>query len=273
MTMKREPIVAGQFYPADPGILEREVRGYLSQADVSETAEGRTLLAMVPHAGYMFSGGVCGRTLGEARLPRTIVLLGPNHTGLGERMAVWGQGQWELPGGGVPIAESLAQSMVAKVPGCTFDPLAHKREHSLEVVLPFLRCLHPEIQVVPVAVSEPSPESLVSAGRVLGELLAAWEEPVSLVVSSDMSHYVSEKRAHELDRMAIDALRSLEPGLLYETVRRERITMCGVLPMTMGLAAVTTMGAKSARLVSYATSAEVTQDVEQVVGYAGILMD
>jgi hypothetical protein len=271
--MNRKPVVAGQFYPGDPALLDAEVQNFLSKTTPAQPGAGRTLLAMVPHAGYMFSGEVCGRTLRQAVLPGTVVLLGPNHTGLGERIAVWSEGTWEIPGAAVPVNEELGRALLEHVPGCTFDPLAHKREHSLEVVLPFLRHLNPATRIVPVAVSEPSPETLVAAGLALGKLLSSWDEPVSMIVSSDMSHYVSQKRAHELDHKAVDAVLTLEPGLLYQTVRQERITMCGVLPMTLALSAAVAMGASSGRLTCYATSADVTGDLEQVVGYAGILVE
>ena len=92
----REPVVAGQFYPGDARQLEAMVREFLARG---EPGAGRTLLAMAPHAGYVFSGAVAGRTLGSARLPRRILLLGPNHTGMGARLAVWPDGAWRFPGG------------------------------------------------------------------------------------------------------------------------------------------------------------------------------
>lgn len=270
--MIRQPVVAGQFYPGDPQMLAAEVETYLGRAATPE-GELRTLVAMVPHAGYVFSGGVCGMTLGEARLPRTVVLLGPNHTGLGQRLALWTEGAWAIPGGSLEVDEALAAAMLEKVPGLRADTLAHQREHSLEVLLPFLRARNPQTRIVPLAVSESSPDVLLEAGNALGGLLAEWKEPVSLVVSSDMSHYVSEQRARELDELAVRAALSLNPVALYETVRSRRITMCGVLPMTLALAAAGVLGASSARLVAYATSGDVTRDFTQVVGYAGLIVE
>ncbi|MGE4291869.1 MAG: AmmeMemoRadiSam system protein B [Desulfovibrio sp.] len=271
--MNRQPIVAGQFYPGDPAALYAEVERYLAQADAPAHETRRSLLAMVPHAGYVFSGGVCGKTLGQARLPRTLVLLGPNHTGLGERLAVWPDGHWLLPGARLEVDGELAAALLEQGTGLRADTLAHVREHSLEVVLPFLHRLNPETRIVPIVVADPSPDVLLRAGKALGRALADWPEPVSLVVSSDMSHYVSDARARELDGQAVDAALSLDPLKLYETVRARRISMCGVLPMTLGLAAARELGATEARLAAYATSGEASRDFEQVVGYAGVLVD
>jgi AmmeMemoRadiSam system protein B len=271
--MDRQPVVAGQFYPGEPAALNTEVERYLAQAAPPSSEGRRTLLAMVPHAGYVFSGGVCGKTLGKARLSRTLVLLGPNHTGLGERLAVWPEGAWSIPGGNLDVDDALASAVLERVPGMRSDEQAHSREHSLEVVLPFLRALNPETRIVPIAVADPSPDVLLRAGAELGRLLSGWEQPVSLVVSSDMSHYVSDIRARELDEQALAAALKLDAVGLYETVRGQRISMCGVLPMTLALAAAKEMGAASARLVAYTTSGEVTRDFEQVVGYAGLLVD
>lgn len=271
--MIRQPVVAGQFYPGNPTSLYAEVERYLEQAAPPPQEQQRTLLAMVPHAGYVFSGCVCGKTLGQARFPQTLVMLGPNHTGLGERLAVWPEGDWAIPGGSVGVDKDLTAAVLERVPGCKADTLAHIREHSLEVVLPFLHAASPETRIVAVAVAETSFDALTRAGKALGQLLAEWSSPVSLVVSSDMSHYVTDLRARELDECAVSAALTLNPQELYDTVRSKRISMCGMLPMTLGLAAAAELGANKARLVAYATSGEVSRDFDQVVGYAGILVD
>jgi hypothetical protein len=267
--MNRPAVVAGQFYPGTAAELDHAV----DQCLVAESREKRpTVLAMVPHAGYVFSGPVCGRTLAEADLHSTIVLLGPNHTGLGASLSLWPDGAWELPGAEVPVDDGLADILLREIPQLTADRDAHVREHSLEVVLPFLRRLQPKVCVVPIAVAEPDPAVLQSVGTALGRTLADHESPVSMVVSSDMSHYVSHEQARELDAMALEPVLHLDPGGLYSAVREHHISMCGVLPMTLALHAAREMGATKARLAAYATSGEASGDYEQVVGYAGVLV-
>ena len=108
----RQPAVAGQFYTNDPDALREEVLGYLSQAQPKNAAH--TILAMAPHAGYYYSGIIAGVTLGQANLAPTILMLGPNHTGLGKPFAVWPDGRWLYPGGALAVDEELASLLCEK---------------------------------------------------------------------------------------------------------------------------------------------------------------
>jgi MEMO1 family protein len=268
--MDRHPIVAGRFYDAQPERLHAEVDGCLAQAEGQQ--EERTLLAMVPHAGYVFSGAVCGKTLGKARLAPTVLLLGPNHTGRGERFALWPDGVWNIPGGALSVNAGLAEALLQADPAIKADTSAHMGEHSIEVVLPFLHRLNPETTIVPICISAPTLESLERVGTAIGRVLKDFGKSVSIVVSTDMSHYISSADARKMDGMALEPIMTLDPGALYDIVRSRHISMCGVLPMTTGLFAAKTVGATHAELVDYATSGEVSGDFEQVVGYAGVLV-
>ena len=268
----RPAVVAGQFYPGDPAQLAAAVRALLRQPQTPEEPARGALLAMAPHAGYVYSGAVAGQTLAGARLPRTVLLLGPNHTGRGAPLAVWDQGAWETPLGLVSVNKDLAQRLLADEPRLTADADAHLGEHSLEVELPFLQVLNPNVSVVPIAVAEPGLDVLLEVGSTIGRTLSGWPENVSIVVSSDMSHYVSHEEASRLDSVALERVLALDPDGLYNAVRGLGISMCGVLPMTVGLAAAQEMGAAKADLVAYATSGQVSGDYTQVVGYAGVLV-
>lgn len=268
--MDRMPIVAGQFYTSDPKALAAEVGRYL-EAGGERRAEP-TLLAMAPHAGYVFSGAVAGKTLGLANLAGTVILLGPNHTGMGSRYAVWNMGAWIVPGGAVAVDEELAEALIRNDPRLTPDRTAHQSEHSLEVLLPFLRELNPEVRIVPMSVGGGGPEELQDVGRKMAEVVAKSGKPVSIVVSSDMSHYIPHDEAKARDSLALQAVQALDPAGLYEVVRARNITMCGVLPMVVGLSAAKALGATRAEVVAYATSGEVNRDMGRVVGYAGVLV-
>jgi len=271
--MDRQPVVAGQFYPGLARALDSEVRGYLAAAKPPEGDDRPTLLAMAPHAGYMYSGEVAGQTLGQARLARSILLLGPNHTGQGRPLAVWPGGRWHTPLGAAQVDEALAASFLAADQHLTPDHAAHLQEHSLEVVVPFLQAKAPGFSMVPVVVAERNLETLLAVARNLAVAIRAANRPVSVVVSSDMSHYVTHEQAKERDALAVQAMLDLDPPGLYEVVRRFGISMCGVLPMTLGLALAKELGATRARLAAYATSGQASGDYRRVVGYAGILVD
>nr|WP_235695915.1 AmmeMemoRadiSam system protein B [Alkalidesulfovibrio alkalitolerans] len=268
--MDRTPIVAGQFYPGQSNDLERMIVACATGAGEADMAPA--LLTMVPHAGYVYSGQVCGRTLAQANLPDLLVLLGPSHTGRGAPLAVWPDGVWELPGGGLPVDTPLAAHLAQMVPGFSADTAAHLGEHSLEVVLPFLRHFNNATRIVPVAVAARDKDALIQAGKGLAKTLAAWPERAAIVVSSDMSHYLPEDKAKERDALALENVLAIDPVGLYDTVIGHGISMCGVLPMTLGLAAVEELGATSARIAAYATSGDATGDHTSVVGYAGVII-
>lgn len=266
----RQPAVAGQFYTTDPEALRAEVLGYLSQAQPKNTTH--TILAMAPHAGYYYSGIIAGVTLGQAKLAETVLLLGPNHTGLGKPFAVWPDGRWLYPGGSLSIDAELAGLLCATEPLLTPDTLAHQREHSLELMVPFLAALNPDTRIVPVCVSHPSLDTLLGVGKAVGRALRDLGRPVSIVVSSDMSHFVHHELAKQQDSQALDPALHLDPVRFFETVRGGNISMCGVLPMTMGIAAARELGASETEITAYATSGQINGEMNRVVGYAGMLV-
>ncbi len=268
--MNRRPVVAGQFYPGDAADLSTVVSGLLAKA--GPRAAEPAILAMVPHAGYVYSGEVCGKTLGRADLAETILLLGPNHTGRGERLAVWPAGAWEVPGCALPIDRALTEALLDADPAFQPDMNAHLGEHSLEVLLPFLCALDENTRIAAVTVREGSPKALAAAGVAAAEAVRSLGRPVSIVVSSDMSHYLPHEEARRMDAMALEKIAALDPEGLYAVVRERNISMCGVLPMTLGLHAARELGAASAELIAYATSGEASGDYARVVGYAGAVV-
>jgi AmmeMemoRadiSam system protein B len=181
-------------------------------------------------------------------------------------------GEWEIPTGTLPVDEKISHRIAMNVPVVTKDSHAHLFEHSLEVQLPFILYISDNVKIVPIVILS----ATVDECRMLGEGIAnAVREagyPVVVVASTDMSHYVNDDLAKQLDQKAIDRIVSLDPEGLCEVVARERISMCGYLPVTAMLFAVKALGAQSARLVRYATSAEVSGDYDHVVGYAGIVL-
>ncbi len=267
--MNRRPVVAGQFYPGGKEELLGQVRQYLSRGE----AEGKGYpLAMVPHAGYVFSGPIAGKTLARARPAPKVVLLGPNHTGQGQPFSVWASGQWELPGFSVEVEENLAGRILAAHSEMREDHKAHLYEHSLEVVLPFLYALNEETRVVPVSVAETDLDRLIEVGQALSGVISDEQEPVSVVVSSDMSHFIPAQTARQKDEMALQSVYAVDPEGLYQTVRKNSISMCGVLPMTVGLALARKLGCSRGELVEYANSGDFIGDYSQVVGYAGVVI-
>lgn len=266
--MTRRPAVAGQFYPGDPAGLRAFLEGAVPRAGDPAAALG----VVAPHAGYVYSGGVAGKVFGRVRVPDACVLLGPNHTGLGTRASIVSRGEWQTPLGTVPIHGPLADALRGSCPLLEEDPLAHAHEHSLEVEVPFLQYRNPAVRIVPIAFQLTSRAEVQEAGEGIAAALAGWPEPVLLVASSDMTHYESHRSAREKDAKAVDRVLALDPAGLLDTVKRDRISMCGVIPTAVLLVAARRLGATRGELVAYATSGEVSGDFERVVGYAGMMI-
>jgi AmmeMemoRadiSam system protein B len=273
LTVVRQPAVAGRFYPANAQHLRAEVETYTT-APASAAAESETKIramgCVVPHAGYMYSGHVAGAVYRCLELARCFVILCPNHTGMGEPLAIMSAGAWHTPLGDAPIAENLAKELKSRLPLLSEDAEAHQSEHALEVQLPFLQVLAPGFKFVPITVGTGNFEVLSALGKVIGAAAAEAGEPVLVIASSDMNHYESDKVTRVKDRRAIDQMLALDPRGLYDIVHQADISMCGYGPAVVMLTAARKLGATRAELIRYATSGDVSGDHDMVVGYAGI---
>ncbi len=271
----RKAFVAGQFYPADPTRLTGAVSEYLQGgAALAETGSRaqRALAIMAPHAGYVYSGAVAGTAYSAVKIPDTVVLIGPNHTGLGDRAALPTAEAWQSPLGRIDINRPLAELIEASHRLFTFDDMAHANEHSLEVQLPFIQFINPKAAIVPITVSTCDIDECRELGTGLARAIKAYGKDVLIVISSDMNHYESDRVTREKDQMAIAQCLRLDSTALLEVCGKRAVTMCGAVPMAIGMIAAKELGAKSSILTGYATSGEVSHDTEQVVGYAGVMI-
>lgn len=267
MTPVREAAVAGQFYPGTRPGLEHAVKEMIGPGP-----RQKALGVMVPHAGYMYSGGVAGEVYGAVEMPRSFVIIGPNHSGLGPMASIMSSGVWRLPGGDAVIDEELANAVLSNSNSLEADDRAHIFEHSIEVQLPFMQYLVGEVSFVPISMMAHNLQTCRDIGSAIARAVKASSDPVLIVASSDMTHYESQALAHDKDQLAIEKLLALDPEGLLETVLTNHISMCGVAPATTMLFACKELGAREARLVRYQTSGDVTGDYSQVVGYAGVLV-
>ena len=267
--MIRRACVAGQFYPGEPSSLRQAV------ADLLKTGKGgreKAVAIVAPHAGYIYSGRVAGRVYSEVVVPDSIVLIGPNHTGLGANAAVMVNGIWETPIGNIEVDRDLAMAVAGATPSFSEDSVAHLGEHSLEVQLPFIHTINPSARIVPITVMSAGPRECEEMGRAIAGAIRSHPGEVLIVVSSDMNHYEPDDVTREKDRHAIDMVLELDwMGLLKVTAERH-ITMCGVVPAAIAIVAARHLGAGEARLSAYATSGEGSGDYTHVVGYAGIVI-
>lgn len=269
-TAIRQPAVAGRFYPANAQRLRVDIESYLEPPHNASEQMIPALGCVVPHAGYMYSGHVAGAVYRRLELPRRMVILCPNHTGLGEPLAIMSAGAWRTPLGDAEIDNELASELKAQMPLLSEDVEAHRAEHALEVQLPFLQVLAPDFRFVPITVGTGNFEVLSALGIAIAKVISAQDDKVLIIASSDMNHYENDAITRVKDRRALDQLLARDPRGLYDVVRDFDISMCGYGPATIMLTAAGKLGATQAELIRYATSGDISGDREQVVGYAGV---
>ncbi len=266
--MIRQAQVAGQFYPAISSTLRKQLEKLVDKKEKKEAALG----VVSPHAGYVFSGKIAGDLFSRVKLTETVIILGPNHTGLGAAFSLMTAGKWQMPLGPVEIDAVLAKKILQESQYLKDDLQAQLYEHSIEVQLPFLQYFLPEVKIVPIIISAADFQVYAEIGRAIAKTLKKEKRHCLIVASSDMSHYVPQATAETNDHLAIEAILDLDGEKLLEQINKFNISMCGFGPVVIMLCAAKAQGAKGAKLVKYQTSGEVSGDYSSVVGYAGIIV-
>ncbi len=267
--MVREPAVAGRFYPGTPTEIAGEVHALFAGAP---TTEERALAVMCPHAGWVYSGKLAAKTLAQVHVPDRVVVMCPNHTGLGARIAVGARGGWRMPGVDVPIDEPLADAILREAAPlrASADDSAHAREHAIEVLIPLLLARQPALRLVPIVLGHLDVDECSALGAALARAIG--DQDVLVVASSDMSHYLPDAECRRRDRLALEALVTGDPAALLGAVAKHDVSMCGVRPAAAMLAYARARGGPAPRLVGYATSGDAFGDRSRVVGYAGAVI-
>lgn len=265
--MTREPAVAGQFYPSDKKRLEKDLVQLIKPSSRTINAIG----AILPHAGYVYSGHVAGEVYGKLAPKEIYVVLSPNHTGHGSRFAMSIE-TWKTPLGEVSIEQGLAKAMLDRTALLKEDSSAHMFEHSIEVQLPFIQTTSPAAKIVPMTILSGSVAELTEIAGAIADALAKKKDKAVIIASSDMTHYETRESASKKDKAAIGRILDLDPEGLLKIVRDMDISMCGYIPSVIMLMASKKLGATKAELVKYSDSGDVTGDTDQVVGYAGVIV-
>lgn len=265
--MVRQAAVAGSFYPG----RKPELLKMLRDLTASKADKVKALAVVSPHAGYIYSGPVAGAVFSSVEVPETVIILGAPHADFRPRFSIMADGLWGSPLGDVPINAGLAELIIKNCPLAEASDTPHEDEHSLEVQVPFLQFFQKNLSLVPVHVnSRSSFNDLQDLARAIVRAEREFGQQVLIVASTDMSHYIDQDSARTLDFMAIDKILALDGRGLFDTVRTNRISMCGFQPTTAAVLAAKDLGARKAELVKYQTSGDVTGDRSQVVGYAGL---
>jgi AmmeMemoRadiSam system protein B len=266
--MVRKAAVAGYFYPATRTELETELGKMIPR----QTGKREKVIGLMsPHAGYVYSGSCAGKGFGRVTLGGTVILLGVNHRGMGHPLAVDGHDEWETPLGRIRLNAELRSELIGRSRLFAVDSEAGLAEHSLEVQVPFIQYLKPDAMLLPIVVSSLRLPELLEGGREIGGLFSA-NGDLTMVASTDMSHYIPADEARELDFQAIGEILRLDPEGLFKTVSRRGISMCGVAPTVVMLVAALEAGATRAELIDYTHSGEVSGNLKEVVAYASVIV-
>ncbi|WP_445476219.1 MEMO1 family protein [Methanococcoides methylutens] len=263
----RQPTVAGQFYPLSPKTLKKEVSRCFNGIEITPRD---VIGAVVPHAGYVYSGSVAANVYATLPKADTYVFFGPNHTGYGSPVAM-SQDTWKTPLGEIDTDKDIGKLLAGTI--IDMDEIAHRYEHSIEVQIPFLQHrFGNDFKILPICMGLQDEETAVEVGQEVARAAKESGKKVVFIASSDMSHYVPAEHAERVDHYLIEAILDMDVPELYRRRSEENITACGYGPISAMLSAAKEYGAKSTTLVKYATSGDVSGD-PMVVGYAGIIVE
>ncbi|CAN5787014.1 AmmeMemoRadiSam system protein B [soil metagenome] len=266
----RPAAVAGTWYPGTAGALRQEVEAYLAAADVPPLSDVSALIA--PHAGLMFSGpvGAYAYKAVAGSGCEVIFLVGPSHFMAFEGVSVWPEGEFASPLGPAVI-DKLGAADILSDPVAHVTPEAHRREHSIEMQLPFIRMVLPHAAIVPMLMGFQRRDTIEATAQALAR--AARGRRSLLVASTDLSHYFDATQAATLDGRVREFVRTFDAdGLLqlfeqYPEQERGRYVACGGGPAIAVMKAARELGASDGRVLKYAHSGEVSGDYDGVVGY------
>lgn len=269
----RPAAVAGSWYPASPDSLGREVDGYVARAPIEQVPAPKAIVA--PHAGLKYSGPVAAFAYNAVSRARysAVVLVGPSHFVAFNGVSIWPRGAWQTPLGPVQVADELSDRIIAASAAITEQRVAHEREHSLEMQLPFIARLLPGVPIVPMVMGDQSRETAFGLGDTLVSALnersgrPSGGPGVLLVASSDLSHYEDARTAARLDAVVLQHVEQLDAEGLMQAIETEPRHACGGGPMVAVLRAARQLGATHGRVLKYGDSGDISGDKASVVGY------
>jgi AmmeMemoRadiSam system protein B len=276
----RTPSVAGTFYESTSDSLRKRLEWCFlhklgpGRLPSKPTKVSRSILGLVsPHAGFVYSGPVAAHgyyQLSTEPTPKLVVVIGPNHTGMGAGVSIWDEGDWATPLGKIPVDKDTARSLADTGVGES-DSEAHLFEHSIEVQLPFLQySLGGGFKILPICMMLQDADTSSELGSALARLLSA--KDALFIASTDFSHYEPYSVAYEKDSKVAEAILKMDPAGVEEAVEREGVSMCGPGPVMAAMTAARAMGATASEKLCYATSGDTSGTKGDVVGYGSFVM-
>ncbi len=274
----RKPAVAGQFYPADPDELSSLIDScYLhalgpGKAPPAPKSDTSVAAVVCPHAGYAYSGPVAAHSyyhLSSLPNPELIVVVAPNHYGIGSGVATYESGEWETPLGRMRVDAEASRRLADRAELVSFDPGAHRLEHSLEVQLPFIQKIYGDsVPFLPVSLLFQDEDTASAIAQAIAKVVRG--RKAVLIASSDLTHYEPAAAAKKKDMALIQELLKMDVGGFYSALERLQVTACGYGPIATVMMVAKSLGLSRAELLKYATSGDTSGDNVQVVGYGAL---
>lgn len=288
----RESIVAGQFYPnSKQDCIDKIENLSIDAGEFSQILPNRISCAIVPHAGWLFSGTLCCAALKAIKESnaniKTFILLGAAHRMTDFDIAVFDGDAWKTPLGEIPIDKTLSNEIIKKGPSTIANTSYHRNEHSIEVIVPFIQYLFSSAAIVPIIVP-PISES-IEFGRELAQIISSQNKEIAVIASTDLTHYgpsygfeINKKLEDGIkwakninDKIFIEHALKLEPELLLETSIANS-NACGPGAAAALVSCAANIGACNALLLGHKHSYEIMaekfgQSSTDTVGYASIV--
>ncbi|MHA1784301.1 MAG: AmmeMemoRadiSam system protein B [Candidatus Helarchaeota archaeon] len=282
--MIRNARFSGSWYDGNESALRMTLHNFFTNDErgpkkspiINEKGPRKIVAIISPHAGYIYSGAIAAHGFVEVALdgrPNTFIIVGIDHRGLGAAPAsIQIEGGWKTPFGIIDINNEIAQRILSSSEKISNSPRAHEAEHSLELQVPFIQYIYGnQVKIVPVMISSGSLSVFKDVGNAIAN--GCNNENVVLIASTDFTHFESADDAEAQDQLAIDAILKLDEDLLYDTVKKNRISMCGYGSTSVVINAAKKLGANKATLLKYGNSGEVSGDYNQVVGYGSLKLE
>ncbi len=266
---------SGTFYASGKNELGKFIEEAVSNADV-KAKQGSAVKAIVaPHAGYVYSGGIAAysykalaESQGHGKLD-TAIIVGPNHTGLGEPIAV-SMEDWDTPFGAVKNDKELSKAIIGSSKYISEDESAHSEEHSIEVQLPFLKYMFPGTTACFICQGDQSPDASKILSKAIIPAAKASGKRIAIIASSDFNHYEPASAAKEKDSKLLAAIEKLDTTEFNNAVLETQDSACGIGPIMVAMEYSKANGVSKATLLKYGNSGEATMDYSSVVAYSAI---
>jgi len=272
----RTPAVAGMFYSGEKKELKKSINDCFlhkfGPGKIPPSNNKKKIFGVIcPHAGYAYSGPIACHSFYEisSNIPELVIIVGPNHWGVGSSVATMKDSKWQTPLGEVEVDSEIAEEISNMTKIIEIDNFSHSREHSLEVQIPILQEISKNFRILPIVLINQSKEVAYQIGLSIAKIVK--KKKAMIIGSSDFTHYEPNKFAHEQDAALIEPILKLDVDKFYDVLNKKDVSACGYGAIASTMIACKELGATKGELLKYATSGDITGDTSSVVGYGSII--